>query len=140
LADAQRNLAWTLNTRQQALNRLLVGEALGHMKAGHLLANVRSVARVSGLATMLLIPPGFRFPEHVRRKLEQLLGEHIWFVVDTGNTRSLLSQALGNAVNRAQIRIEEKIQVVHVGTGELGAVTRERVRLAQQLTCLHIIS
>jgi len=88
---------------------------------------------------MFLIAPNTTFPGHVRDGLEQLLGEKIWFVVDTKNPLSILAQAIGQDCDRNRIRIEEKVRVAHLPLGDLGAVAKARVRLAQQLTGLHVM-
>lgn len=139
LADAQRTLAWTLNGRQKALGRTLVEEALVQLKAENLKDSITDVARVPGLATMFLIAPNTTFPGLARDGLERLLGEKIWFVVDTKNRFSILAQAIGQDCDRNKISIEEKIRVAHVPLNDLGAVAKARVRLAQQLTGLHVM-
>lgn len=139
LADAQRTLAWTLNDRQQALGRTLVEKALVQLNAEDVKDSIVDVARVPGLATMFLIAPNTTFPGQVRDGLNRLLGEKIWFVVDTKNRFSILAQAFGRDCDRNKISIEEKIRIAHVPLDDLGPVTKARVRLAQQLTGLHVM-
>jgi hypothetical protein len=139
LADAQRTLAWTLNDRQKDLGRTLAREALSQLGAVGLLDSIMDVARVPGLATMFLIKPNVTFPGQIRSELEKLLGEQIWFVIDTKNTFSILSQAIGRNCEKNKISIEEKIRVAHVPLDDLDAVTKARVRLAQQLTGFHVM-
>jgi hypothetical protein len=139
LADAQRTLAWTLNERQKALGHTLVEEALVQLKAENLKDSILDIARVPGLATMFLIAPNTTFPGEVRDGLERLLGEKIWFVVDTKNPFSILSQAIGRDCDRKKVSIEEKIRVAHVPLDRLGPEAKARVLLAQQLTGLHVM-
>lgn len=140
LADAQRSLAWTLNKEQKKLHRALLHAALeqiGHPELNNLALDI---ARVPGLAMMLLIAPGTTFPGEVRSALEELLGERIWFVVKTGNPVSTLSQAIGKDCDRRRVRIEDKIQVAHVPIGTLDSLGLSRIRLAQQLMELHVMT
>lgn len=139
LADAQRTLAWTLNKEQKKLHRALLRSALEYLGHPELDEPALDVARVPGLAVMLLIDPGTRFPGEIRYGLEDLLGERIWFVINTGNPESTLSQAVGKRCDPRRVRIEEKIQVAHVPVRELDAVEISRIRLAQQLTELHVV-
>ena len=88
---------------------------------------------------MFLITPNTTFPGSVRSDLEKLLGEQIWFVIDTKNPFSILTQAVGRNCDRKKINIEEKIRVAHVPVDSLDPVTRARVRLAQQLTGFHVM-
>jgi len=138
LADAQRNLAWALNDRQKVLARTLVEEALRHLNIEDTNA-IHDVARVPGLATMLLIKPNITFPAHIRQGLERLLGEKILFVRDTGNIESILSKAIGDGCERHKIGIEWKLKIAHIPLDELDTLTRSRVKLAQQLTGLHVM-
>jgi len=139
LADAQRTLAWTLNDRQKALGRTLVEEALAQLRAENMKDVIVDVARVPGLATMFVIAPNTTFPGQVRDGLERLLGEQVWFVIDTKNRFSILAQAIGRDCDRNKISVEEKIRVAHVPLDDLGPVANARVRLAQQLTGLHVM-
>lgn len=139
LADAQRTLAWTLNKEQKELHRTLLRAALEQLGRPELDELALDVARVPGLAVMLLIDPGTRFPGEVRSGLEDLLGERIWFVVNTRDPASTLSQAIGKDCDRRRVSIEDKIQVAHVPVGALDAVGLSRIRLAQQLTELHVM-
>ena len=139
LADVQRTLAWALNKQQKRLHRDLLNEALnqlGHKNSGNLIIDI---ARVPGLATMFLIEPKTTFPEDVRTELEKMLGEKIWFAINTRNKVSILAQAIGRGCDRSNVRIESDIQIAHVPVENLDAVGVSRIRLAQQLTELHVI-
>ena len=138
LADTQRDLAWRINKQQKELHRILLNEALeqlGHRNDGDLILDI---ARVPGLAIMLLIAPKTTFPEDVRKGLEKLLGEKVWFVIDTGNKTSILAQAIGRDCARSNVHIESKTQIAHVPVGQLDAVGISRIQLAQQLTRIQI--
>ncbi len=139
LADTQRALAWTLNDRQKDLGKILINKVLDQLDSAYLGEHIVDVARVPGFATMLLIAPNTTFPGDVRAKMERLLGEQIWFAINTKNQFSILSQAIGRNCEKKKISIEEKICVAHVPLDDLDATTRSRVRLAQQLTGLHIM-
>ena len=139
LADAQRELAWTLNKHQKSLHRILINEALVQLGQKDSRDLILDIARVPGLAIMFLIEPKTTFPEDLRRNLEKMLGEKIWFVINTRNKISILSQAIGRDCDPAKIGIESDIHVAHVPVGELDAVGRCRIKLAQQLTELHVM-
>ncbi|OEF96166.1 GTPase [Desulfuribacillus alkaliarsenatis] len=139
LADAQRTLAWTLNDRQKVLGKTLIKKVLDHLESANLGDEIVDVARVPGFAVMLLITPSTIFPGEVVAKMEKILGEQVLFVIDTKNQFSILSQAIGKNCDRKKISIEEKIRVAHVPLDDLDATTRSRLRLAQQLTGLHVM-
>ena len=139
LADRQRDLAWRINKQQKELHRTLLNKALEQILNKDNEDLILDIARVPGLAIMFLINRKTIFPEDVRKDLEKLLGEKVWFVIDTDNKTSILVQAIGRDCDRSKVHIESKIQVAHVPVGQLGAVGISRVKLAQQLTELHVM-
>lgn len=139
MADSQRKLAWVLNKHQKHLHRILIDKALGQLGHKDCENLILDIARVPGLAIMLLIEPKIKFPEDVRRDLEKLLGEKVWFVINTRNKVSILAQAIGRDCDRSKVSIESNIQMAHVPVDDLDAVGISRIRLAQQLTELHVM-
>jgi len=136
LADMQRNLAWQLNNAQKQLHKKLFREALrqiGHEDSQNLILDT---ARLPG-HVMLLIEHETAFPEEIRKKLKDLLGEEIWFVTNSHNQASILAQAIG--CDQKEIRIKSEIQVAHVPIDNQDALTIFRSGLAQQLTELHVM-
>lgn len=139
LADVQRNLAWTLNREQKKLHRTLLREAFNQIGSPDLLDLSLDVARVPGSAMMLVIAPGTFIPDSACARLKALLGERIWFVVNTGNCVSTLCQAIGRDCDKRRVNVEKNLQVAHVPIAEPSAELRGRIRLAQQLTELHVM-
>ncbi|NLW90197.1 MAG: hypothetical protein GXY34_01155 [Syntrophomonadaceae bacterium] len=139
LADAQRVLSWTLTRRQKDLNRILIKEAFINLGAIDELNYIQDVARIPGIATMLMIKPDVRFPGPIRVEIERLLGEPLWFVINNENEKSILSQAIGRGCSKEKINIEWDLRVVHVPMDEFDLLTKSRIKLAQQLTELHIV-
>ncbi|MDM8560099.1 GTPase domain-containing protein [Candidatus Parabeggiatoa sp. HSG14] len=139
LADAQRQLAWKLNDRQKALGLYLIKEALVFLAVNGMKYDIIDVAREPGHGIMLLIILETVFPENIKKDIESLMGETIWFVIDTNNQRTILSQAIGRGCEKDKISIERKLKVAHVPLDELDALTLTRVKLAQQLTGIHIM-
>jgi hypothetical protein len=137
LAEEQRTLAWTLNDRQKALARTLVEDGLDRLKVTRG-DSVTDVARIAGLGTMILIAPDTTFPDQVLDSLKHLLGEDVWLLVHNKNRRSILAQAIGEHCDSTRIRINEKARMAYVWLGAAQGSTA-RVRLAQQLTGLHVI-
>ncbi len=139
LADAQRSLAWSLNIRQKKLAQSLVYDLLDLLERKELRKQIVDIARVPGFATMLLIEKETEFPLDVKKEMEQALGERICFAIDTKNEFSILKQAIGRKCDPKKIKIEHKIKVAHVPLDDLDNETLVRIRLAQQLTGLHIM-
>lgn len=139
LADSQRELAWTLNYRQKKLAHLLLKEALYKLDKKETYKSILDVARVPGFAIMLLIEPEYNFPNQIRRNLETLLSEDVWFVKDTKNKISIISQAIGRKCEKNKIRLDEKTKTAYVPYDEIDVVTKFRVKLAQQLTGFHVM-
>ena len=138
LADRQRDLAWMINKQCKELHHTLLNKALeqlGYRSSGSLILDV---VRTPGLAIMLLIEPETAFPKDVRKDLGELLGENVWFVVNTRNKKSILSQAIGRDCDPSKVGIKSKIRVAYVPIRQLDATGIYRIRLAQQLTELHV--
>ena len=138
LANAQRTLAWTLNRERKKLHHVLLRHALHQLGEGQHINLIRDIARVPGTAMMLVVDPGTHFPDPIRKKLQDILTEKIWFVVNT-NQKSIVRQALRLECEFREINIEERIRVVHVPVADLDATGRARVDLTQQLTELHVM-
>ncbi len=139
LSDAQRTLAWTLNDRVKELNRIIVEEAFRHLGIEIGKLEIEDVARIPGCAIMLLIPRNSRLPDEDKKRVESLLSESVWFVVNTGNMKSMISQAIGKECDQTQVSIEYKIRIAHIPIQSFSSLGLIRVKLAQQLFGYHII-
>jgi hypothetical protein len=139
LADAQRGLALDMNGQLKELSRTLVREALSRLGESGGYAMIRDVARVPGSAAMLLVAPGTRFPDQARYALSRMLGEPVYFAVDTGEKYRILRSALWRSTE-GKISPEPKLNLAHVPTEGLDAEARVRIKLAQQLTGIHVVS
>ncbi len=138
LADSQRELAATLNDRQKELALTVVQEALRLLDAEAVMDSITDVARIPGVAIMVLVQPREQIPGEIRSGLEKLLEEQIRIIVDTKNTASVIAQAIGEKCHINQIKIENEINVAHVAIKDIDPITRDRIRLAQQLTGFHV--
>ncbi|MEX2409977.1 MAG: GTPase [Candidatus Paceibacterota bacterium] len=139
IADAQRILAWKLNKGIIKLNIALFDSALKLVDGESENNKVKRLARVPGNAWMLMIDTNVQFSEQVKKQLQDLLNESIWFVIDTNDNKSIVSQAIGRGVSIDDISIEEKLKIVHVNIENIELTTYMRLNLAQQLTDLHIM-
>ena len=92
---------------------------------------------------MIVLDDGKWFPDDARKALRKLLKEQIWFVFQKDNLKSMLGQAIGKGCERSEIRIQEingKPKIAHVPMLEtIDPCTRNRIRMAQQLTGLLIM-
>ena len=138
LADRQKGLAWRINKQQKELHRTLLDKTLEQLGYRNSRGLILDIARVPGQAVMFIIDPKTTFPKDMRKDLEKLLGEEVWFLANTRNKASILAQAIGHDCDRSGISIESKPQVAYVPVGQLGAVGISRIRLAQQLTEIQI--
>ena len=92
---------------------------------------------------MIVLDDGKRFPDDARNSLRNLLKEQIWFVFQKDNLKSMLGQAIGKGCERSEIRIQDingEPRIAHIPALEtVDAYTRNRIRMAQQLTGLLIM-
>jgi hypothetical protein len=72
--------------------------------------------------------------------MENLLGEQVLLTIDSKNKLSILSQSIGKNCEKKRISIEEKTRVAYIPVNNFDQGTKLRVRLAQQLTGLHIMN
>lgn len=139
LAKFQRNLAWKLIENQKDQGNLLIRELLTKIESTDVVEKIVDVARIPGNATMLLVSPNYKLPRARLKKMENLLDERIWIVIDDKRPNSVLSQAIGKKFKDEDLCIDKKLRVARVPLDQLNAITKTRVRLAQQLTGLHIL-
>ena len=143
LSDAQHKFAKRLNGELEETNKLVVTEALAYEGYEGLEYHINSLARIPGYAVMIVLDDGKRFPDDARNALRRLLKEQIWFVFQKDNLKSMLSQAIGKGCERREIRIQEisgEPRIAHIPMLEtVDAYTRNRIRMAQQLTGLLIM-
>lgn len=138
LADTQKELAWNLDDHLLELNSQIVREAIRLIGAEGLEYHIESVARVPGNAVIFMLRDGSVFPEEQQEQLQRLLAENIRFIYNADNKKVLISRVLGKAIERNQIRLEEKIGVAHIPLDEVQPYMLTRVRMAQQFARIAI--
>ena len=143
LSEVQHTFARRLNGKLEETTKLLTTEALTYLGFGGLEYHINDIARIPGNAVIIVLDDGKRFPDDARFSLHRLLKEEIWFVFQKDNIKSMLSQAIGKGCDRNTIRIQEingKPRIAHIPSlDKVDAYTRDRIRLAQQLTGLLIM-
>lgn len=139
LADAQRDLAWSLNKEVLSLNRRLLKKALNTVGGDTEFKKINKISRVPGNAWLLMLDTGIQFSPKIKDRLQVLLGETVWFVIDNHNIRSIISQAIGYKIDSDDISIEKKLKAVHIKINGIDQATQTRINLAQQLTEYHIM-
>ena len=137
LADTQRDLTRKLNNRMLELNQQIMTEAIRLIGAEGLQYHMKSVARIPGNTSLILLNDGTVFPKEQKEALHSLMGnETIDFVYDSNDERVLISRILGGNIDRNRINIEEKIGVAHIPMKNAASNMKTRVRLAQQFVRL----
>ncbi len=143
LSDVQHLFAKRLNDKLEETNRLVVAEALAYEGYEGLEYHINRLARIPGYAVIIVLDDGKRFPDDARNALRKLLKEPIWFVFQKDDLRSMLEQAIGKGFDRREISVERingEPRIAHIPSLELvDEYTRNRIRLAQQLTGLLIM-
>ena len=143
LSNVQHMFAKRLNGKLEETNMLVVKEALAYEGYEGLEYHINNLARIPGYAVMIVLDDGKRFPDDARNALRNLLKEQIWFVFQKDNLQSMLGQAIGKGLERNEIRIHEingEPRIAHIPILEtVDAYTRNRIRMAQQLTGLLIM-
>ena len=143
LSKTQQDFAKVLNAKLNEMNRVLITEALDYTGFSGLEWSITNVVRIPGNAMMIVLEDGMRFPHDARKALFYILKEQVWFVFNTNNLKSILTQAIGKGCDKSSIRIQyinDEPRIAHISNMDvLDANTFNRVRLAQQLTELLIM-
>ena len=132
LVDTQKKLAWNLNSHLLELNKQLITEAIKLIGAGGMEYHIRSVARIPGITSLIVLNNGVRIPKEEYKKLYLLINEKIIYTFFSENKKILISRVLGSSVNRSNINIEEKIGVAHIKLKNSNS--SNKINMAQQLT------
>ncbi len=149
LADMQREMGFQIIGRARASNHKLVEEALHRVGYPWIAEKICGVARIPGEVTLLVVPHDLResftaldLPEwpgrpkggksSLGKMLEHLLGERVAIVSNGGTDKDLIERIVCSPVkvNKGWAYLSPK--------GKPGKERRE-IRLAQQLTKLHIM-
>lgn len=138
LADTQKELAWYVDKNLLDLNTQFLKQALHLIKADGLEYHVLSVGRIPGTAMTMILKDNTAFPEEQRKGLKELTGEDISYVYPSPYKRVLISDIIGEKIDRKNISMEERIGIAHILTNDEDQVTIDRIRLAQQLTQIAI--
>ena len=143
LSDAQYDFAGRLNSKLEEINKTSISEVLVYSGFQGLEWHIEDIARIPGSAVIIVLGDGKRFPDDAVRQLHFLLKENIWFVFKKDNIKSILCQAIGRGIDRETIRIQkinDRPRIAHIPSLEKAdAITKVRIRLAQQLTGLLIM-
>lgn len=143
LSETQQNFAKALNLKLKEMNKVLIAKALDYTGFSGLEWHIINVVRIPGTALMIFLEHGKVFPDYAKKELCHILKEQVWFIFNTNNLKSILTQAIGMGCDKDSIRIENinnKPRIVHIPDIDvLNAKTVNRVRLAQQLTELLIM-
>lgn len=136
-ADTQRKLAWTLNDLQKMLGRALVDEVLAQLKSENLKRSIKDIARVPGFSTMFEIRPDMIFLDHLRDRIERLLGEQIMTSPNITDPRPSIAWAIEQPNNLSLVEIQEGI--AFVAADNFTPTQRSNIKLIQQLTKIHVV-
>jgi hypothetical protein len=148
LSKTQREFAVSLNNKLQEMNSAVVKEALAYLGYEGLEWHISSIARIPGYAVMLVLEYGQVFPNDAAKALSGLLKEKVWYIIKNDSIKSMLLQALWNKADRGSVDvqsiniqyIDDAPRIAHIPfLNVVDANTRNRVRMAQQITELLII-
>ena len=140
LADTQRELAWRLNDHLLELNRQIVTEAININGDQGLEYHIKSVARIPGSISALLVNEGTVIPKEQMSKLYGLMEEQIRTVTDSEIKNVLISRILGHEIDIQNIDIEEEIGIAYVPIENETSDIKNRFLLAQQFSELFILT
>jgi GTP-binding protein EngB required for normal cell division len=143
LSKTQQEFAVALNSKLQEINAAVIKEALAYLGYAGLECHIACIARIPGYAMMIVLDDGKRFLDYASKALFYLLKEKVWFVFKKENLKSMLSQAIGRGCERDTIRIQyidDTPRIAHIPSLDtVDAITKNRIRMAQQITELLVM-
>ena len=143
LSKTQQDFARALNSKLNEINKVVITEALDYTGFSGLECHIANIVRIPGNAMMIVLEDGMRFPNDANKELSDILKEQVWFIFNTKNLKSILTQAIGRGCEKDSIRIQyinDEPRIAHIYNFDaLDANTFNRIRLAQQLTELLIM-
>ena len=143
LSKTQQDFARALNSKLNEINKVVITEALDYTGFSGLECHIANIVRIPGNAMMIVLEDGMRLPNDAKKELSYILKEQVWFIFNTKNLKSILTQAIGRGCEKDSIRIQyinDEPRIAHIYNFDaLDANTFNRVRLAQQLTELLIM-
>lgn len=141
LSETQQRLAKELNNKIIEINTTVVNEALKYKGFNNI--HVEKVARIPGVAMLIILRDGDKFSDDAKNELHFLLKEQVWFVFQTDNLKQMLIRSVGRGISRDSISIEyieDEPHIAHISEINLKNTNLlTRIRLAQQITALLIM-
>lgn len=141
LSKTQQRLAKELNNKIIEMNTTVVNEALEYKGFNNI--QVQKVARIPGVASLIVLIDGDEFPNNAKKELHFLLKEQVWFVFQTVNLKQMLIRSVGRGISRDSVSIEyidDEPRIAHISEINIKNTNLlTRIRLAQQITALLIM-
>ena len=139
-ATVTRDIAWRSNDDLLALNRETVGNALAHLGCADEIATVGAVARVPGQAIAFIARGDSKPDTDTIARLGTLLNEAVHVVSSDFSEISIIRQLAYEADRAGRVEIDRQTQTAYISDFPTDPKRKTGIRLAQQLTRLHIIA
>ena len=139
-ATVTRYIAWRSNDDLLALNKQTVGNALAHLGCADEIAKVGVVARVPGQAIAFIARGDSKPDAGTIARLGTLLNEAVHVVSSDFSEISIIRQLAYEADRAGRVEIDRQTQTAYISDFPTDPKRKIGIRLAQQLTRLHIIA
>ena len=139
-AAVTRDIAWRSNDDLLALNKQTVGNALAHLGCADEIAKVGAVARVPGQAIAFIAKGASKPDSDTIVRLETLLNEAVHVFSSDFSETSIIRQLAYEPGRAGTVGIDRQTQTAYISNFPTDPKCKTGIRLAQQLTRLHIIA
>ena len=139
-AAVTRDIAWRSNDDLLALNKQTVGNALAHLGCADEIAKVGAVARVPGQAIAFIAKGASKPDSGTIVRLETLLNEAVHVFSSDFSETSIIRQLAYEPGRAGTVGIDRQTQTAYISDFPTDPKCKTGIRLAQQLTRLHIIT
>lgn len=141
LSETQQKLAKELNNKILEMNTTVVNEALKYKGFNNI--HVDKVARIPGVASLIVSRGGDEFSDDAKKELRFLLKEQVWFVFQADSLKRMLIRSIGRGISWDSVSIEyidDEPRIAHLSEVNIKNTNLlTRIRLAQQITALLIM-
>ena len=139
-AAVTTDIAWRSNDDLLALNKQTVGNALAHLGCADEIAKVGAVARVPGQAIAFIAKGASKSDSDTIVRLETLLNEAVHVFSSDFSETSIIRQLAYEPGRACTVGIDRQTQTAYISDFPTDPKSKTGIRLAQQLTRLHIIA
>lgn len=140
LSKAQQEFSESLYCKQEAINRILISEAVSYLKIDFSGSKIVRLARIAGTCIAMSTYEDFNDEDIVN--LSNILNETIYVISNSRNTKEIIANTAGLDLTEISVLKDDQSNIIAVkiiSKNNLDAIGISRIKLAQQISRLYIM-